>query len=179
VDDDRTVFERLYRSGDSAGSVLPLWTRVRNVVTAVIALALAIQLVIWVAVVAGAGRFAFPWWIWTLAGGAIIVGLLSVVAARQRPQPGQPAPGGGVTTPRPASRQPWQFSWSWLYRIVWVVFIVSSAAQLAVWLVQGMASNSFDSPWWTWSVLPLAIAVAVVGVLARDEKRRDGRSAEA
>ncbi|MGH3501163.1 MAG: hypothetical protein ACRDQA_09795 [Nocardioidaceae bacterium] len=169
--DDRSLVERIYRSADPDGSLLPSWVIARNAVTAAVLVAVALQIVVWAAICLGTGHLASAWWLWTLAGGTLLIALVWLLGSTL-----PTSPTSDQTRSGERSAQPWRFSWGWLYRLLVVLFIVSSAAQFIVWLVQGLAGQ-FDAPWWTWSVLPFAVIVAATWVLAHDEKKRWDREA--
>lgn len=168
--DDRSLVERLYRrGGDVDRGFLPGLVIARNVAAAVVILAVAVQIVVWAAVCIGTGQVTWPWWLWTLGGGVVLVALLWLLGVMM-----SAPPTSDHVRPGERSAQPWRFSWSWLFRLLVVLFIVSSVAQVVVWLVQGLLTGQLDTPWWTWSVLPFAVIVAAAWVLAKDEtKRRD------
>ncbi len=172
--DDRTLLERLYRSSDD--SARPPLTVARNMTAIGVAVALSAQVVLWAVLGVVAGDVGFPWWIWTLGGGGILITVLSVLARRPAPQ-GQSAREWGreskpnpATAPRPGRRD--ALSWRTANRVMVPLFVVATLAQLLVWLVQGY-TGSFDSPWWAWSALPHGGLTLVVAVLARNETRQN------
>lgn len=189
-DDDRTLLEHLYRrSGDPADGLLPGPLIARNVITTVVFGVVALQVVVWIAVSAGTGQVVFPWWLWTLAGGVVVLSALWMLTSRTSHAPAtdtaRPTDTAPVTDTAPAashsphagaSRQ-WQFSWHWLYWLLLTLFVVSSVAQFVVWLVLGLVDGEFDTAWWSWSVLPFAVVVAAVWVMSKDEQQRNARGA--
>lgn len=168
--DDRSVVERLYRENDHEGSARPPMTVARNVVAAFVIAASSIQVVLWAVISLGTGSLMSPWWVWTLLGGGIVVGALSIAAARpaaQRTRPRRAA--------KPVSAGSGQRSWlTWqnASRVAIWLFVLATAAQIVVWFVQGVV-NGFDAPWWAWSALPQAGLTAVVMVLAKHERGQD------
>lgn len=175
-DDDRTLLERLYRrSSDPEDGLLPGPLIARNVITAVVLGVIALQVVIWIAVSAGTAQFVFPWWLWTLAGGLVVLSILWMLTSRASSSPGADAAPGASRSPDTRTSRQWQFSWSWLFWLLLTLFIVSSVAQFVVWLVLGLVGGEFDTAWWTWSVLPFAVVVAAVWVMAKDEQQRTAR----
>ena len=171
--DDRTLLERLHRSSDD--SARPPLTVARNLTAVGVAVALSAQVVLWAVLGVAAGDVGFPWWIWTLGGGSILITVLSVLARRSAPQ-GSPARvsesesmPNPATAPRPGRRD--LLSWRTANRVMVPLFVAATLAELTVWLIQGY-TGSFDSPWWAWSALPHGGLTLVVAVLARNETRQ-------
>ena len=171
--DDRTLLERLHRRSDD--TVRSPLTVARNVAGVAIAVAISAQVVLWAALGVAAGEVGFPWWIWTLGGGSILLAVLSVLARRPaaRPSPARAAQGGSTTIPAstpPRGRRD-VVSWRTANLVMVPLFVVATLAQVTVWLIQGYGGE-FDSPWWAWSALPHAGLTLVVAVLARNETRQ-------
>ena len=171
--DDRTLLERLYRSSDD--SAHPPLTVARNMAAVGVAVALSAQVVLWAVLGVAAGEVGFPWWIWTLGGGSILLTVLSVLARRPAPQGSPARVRGGESMPNPATApHPGRrdvLSWRTANRVMVPLFVVATLAELIVWLIQGY-TGSFDSPWWAWSALPHGGLTLVVAVLARNETRQ-------
>jgi hypothetical protein len=169
--DDRTLLERLYRCAGVEGQARPPLTIARNATAVVIGVAVVTQLLIWTVLCISSGSLWFPWWIWFLAGGGIVTSILTVLSRRAENRPGsnkpvrERAPSERPTDPGSRKRRS---GWGWVFHLSVKLFVVSTAAEIVVWLIQGL-DGGLDTPWWTWASLPLAGLVLVLRTLARHE----------
>ena len=112
------------------------------------------------------------WWIWTAAGGDLVVATLSVLSRRaSRPSAaGEPSSGRSESPAGVRRTQRVSLTWRTAFRIALPLYIVSTLAQFVVWLLLGI-QGTYDAPWWAWSALPLGGVVLVIAALAKNEKR--------